>query len=45
MEIEDSNKQDIEEEYEEKEVDYQEEPLSDIEVIKREKNKHKKLQE
>jgi hypothetical protein len=45
MAIEDSNIEDTEEEYEEKEVDYQEELLSDIEVIKREKKKSKNLQE
>jgi hypothetical protein len=43
MEVEDSNKQDIEEEYEETEVDYREELLSVIEVIKREKKKNKNL--
>jgi hypothetical protein len=40
MEIEDSNK----EEYEEAEVDYREEFLSAIEVIRREKKKNKKIQ-
>jgi hypothetical protein len=45
MEIEDSDKEDTEEEYEEAEVDYREELLSAIEVIKREKKKNKKLQE
>jgi hypothetical protein len=44
MALEDSDKEDTEEEYEEAEVDYQEEMLSVIEVIKREKKKNKKLQ-
>jgi hypothetical protein len=45
MEVEDSDKEDTEEEYEEAEVDYREELLSAIEVIRREKKKNKKLQE
>jgi hypothetical protein len=45
MEVEDFDKQDIEEEYEEEEVDYREELLCSIEVIRREKKKNKKLQE
>jgi hypothetical protein len=45
MEIEYSNKEDIEEEYKEGEFDYREELLSVIEVIKRENKKKKKLQE
>jgi hypothetical protein len=45
MEIEDSDKEDTKEEYEEAEVDYREELLSAIEVIKREKKKNKSLQE
>ena len=52
MEVGDSDKEDSEEEYEEAyeeeieeaEVDYQEELLSAIEFIKREKRKNKKLQ-
>jgi hypothetical protein len=51
MAVEDSDKEDFEEEYEEveeeieeAEVDYREEFLSAIEVIKREKRKNKKLQ-
>jgi hypothetical protein len=52
MVVEDSDKEDSEEEYaedkeeyEEAEVDYREELLCVIEVIRREKNKNKKLQE
>jgi hypothetical protein len=49
MEVEDSDKEDSEEEYEEEieevEVDFREELMSVIEVIKREKKKNKKLQE
>jgi hypothetical protein len=51
MEVEDSDKEDseeeyeeAEEEYEEAEVDYREELLCAIEVIRREKKKNKKLQ-
>jgi hypothetical protein len=52
MAVEDSDKEDFEEEYEEAyeeeieeaEVDFREELMSDIEVIRREKNKNKKLQ-
>ena len=48
MAIEDSNKEDSEEEYEEEieeaEVDFREELMSAIEVIRREKKKNKKLQ-
>jgi hypothetical protein len=44
MEIEDSNKEGTEEEYEEEEVDYKEELLSAIEVIKRENKKNMSLQ-
>jgi hypothetical protein len=45
MEIEDSNEEGSKEEYEEEKVDYREELLSAIEVIKREKKKNKSLQE
>jgi hypothetical protein len=50
MAVEDSDKdkeeyEDIEEEYEEAKVDYREELLCAIEVIRREKKKNKKLQE
>jgi hypothetical protein len=45
MEIENSDKEDTKEEYEEAEVDYREELLSAIDVIKREKKKNKSLQE
>ena len=38
MEIKDSDKEDIEEEYEEAKVDYREEFVCAIEVIRREKN-------
>jgi hypothetical protein len=44
MEVEDSNKEDTEEEYEEAKFDYREELLCAIEVIRREKNKNKNLQ-
>jgi hypothetical protein len=44
MEVEDSDKEDTEEEYEEAEFDYREELLCAIEVIRREKKKNKKLQ-
>jgi hypothetical protein len=44
MEVEYFDKEGTEEEYEEVEVDYKEELLSAIEVIKREKKKNKKLQ-
>jgi hypothetical protein len=52
MEVEDSDKEDSEEEYEESyeeeieevEVDFREEIMSAIEVIRREKKKNKKLQ-
>jgi hypothetical protein len=44
MEVEESNEEGSEEEYEEEEVDYREELLSAIEVIKREKKKNKSLQ-
>jgi hypothetical protein len=51
MEVEDSDKEDYKEEYEEAEyeyeeaeVDYREELLCAIEVIRREKKKNKKLQ-
>jgi hypothetical protein len=44
MAVEDSDKEDSEEEYEEVEVDYREELFSAIEVIIREKKKNKKLQ-
>jgi hypothetical protein len=48
MEVEDSNKEDSEEAYEEEieetKVDFREELMSAIEVIKREKKKNKKLQ-
>jgi hypothetical protein len=51
MAVEDSDKEDseeeyeeAEEEYEEEEVDYREELLCAIEVIRREKKKNKKLQ-
>jgi hypothetical protein len=43
VEIEDSDKEETLEEYEEVEVDYREELSSVIEVIKRENNKNKKL--
>ena len=52
MVVEDSDKEDseeeyeeVEEEYEEVEVDYREELMCAIEVIRREKKKNKKLQE
>jgi hypothetical protein len=45
MEIEYPDKEDTKEEYEEAEVDYREESLTSIEVIRREKRKNKKLQE
>jgi hypothetical protein len=45
MEVEDSDEEGTREEYEEAEVDYREELLSAIEVIKREKKKNKSLQE
>jgi hypothetical protein len=52
MVVEDSDKEDteeeyeeVEEEYEEAEVDYPEELLCAIAFIRREKNKNKKLQE
>jgi hypothetical protein len=45
MAVEDSDKEDTEEEYEEAEVDYREELLTAIEVIRREKKKNKKLQD
>jgi len=53
MEVEDSDKEDYEEEYEEAyeqeieeaEVDFREELMSAIEVIRREKKENKKLQE
>ena len=45
MEVENSDKEDTEEEYEEVEVDYREELLCAIEVTRREKKKNKKLQE
>jgi hypothetical protein len=45
MEVEYSNYEGTEEEYEETKVDYREELLSSIEVIKREKKKNKSLQE
>ena len=49
MEVEDSDKEESKEEYEEDieeaEVDFREELMSAIEVIRREKNKNKKLQE
>jgi hypothetical protein len=44
MAVEDSDKEDTEEEYEETKVDYREELLSVIEVIRREKKKKNKLQ-
>jgi hypothetical protein len=44
MAVEDSDKEDTEEEYEEAKVDYREELLCAIEVIRREKKKNKKLQ-
>jgi hypothetical protein len=44
MAVEDSDKEDTEEEYEEAEVDYREEFLCAIEVIRRENKKNKKLQ-
>jgi hypothetical protein len=44
MEVEDSDEEGTEEEYKEAEVDYIEELLSAIEVIKREKKKNKSLQ-
>jgi hypothetical protein len=44
MEVEEYDKEDTEEEYEEAKVDYQEELLCAIEVIRREKKKNKKLQ-
>jgi hypothetical protein len=45
MVVKDFDKEDIEEEYEEAEVDYQEELLCAIEVIRREKKKNMKPQE
>jgi Na+-transporting methylmalonyl-CoA/oxaloacetate decarboxylase gamma subunit len=44
VEVEDSDKEETKEEYEEPNVDYREELLSVIEVIRREKKKNKKLQ-
>jgi hypothetical protein len=44
MEIENYDKEDTEEEYEYEEVDYKEELLSAIDVIKREKKRKKTLQ-
>jgi hypothetical protein len=44
MAVEDSDKEETEEEYEEAEVDYREELLCAIEFIRREKKKKKKLQ-
>ena len=44
MAIEDFDKEDIEEEYEEEKFDYREELLSSIEVIRRENKKNKNLQ-
>jgi hypothetical protein len=44
MEVEEYDKEDTKEEYEEVEVDYREELLCAIEVIRREKKKNKKLQ-
>jgi hypothetical protein len=44
MVVEDSDKEDSEEEIEEAEVDFREELMSAIEVIRREKKKNKKLQ-
>jgi hypothetical protein len=44
MVVDDFDKEDIEEEYEEAEVDYREELLTAIEIIRREKRKNKKLQ-
>jgi hypothetical protein len=44
MVVEDSDEEGSEEEYEEEQVDYKEEFLSAIEVIKREKKKNKSLQ-
>jgi hypothetical protein len=44
MAIEDPDKEDTEEEYEEEKVDYREEFFTAIEAIKREKKKNKKLQ-
>jgi len=43
MVVEESDEEGSEEEYEEEEVDYIEELLSSIEVIKREKKKNKSL--
>jgi hypothetical protein len=43
--VEDSDKEDIEEEYEAVEVDYREELLCSTKVIRRENKKNKKLQE
>jgi hypothetical protein len=43
MEVEDSDKEGIEEEYEEEKFDCREELMSSIEVIKREKKKNKSL--
>jgi hypothetical protein len=44
MAVEDSDKEDTEEENEEAQVDYREEFLTTIEVIRRENRKNKKLQ-
>jgi hypothetical protein len=44
MSVEDFDEEGTEEEYEEAEVDYREELISAIEVIKREKKKNKSLQ-
>jgi len=44
MIVEKSNEEESEKEYEEAEVNLMEEPMSVIEVIKREKKKNKKLQ-
>jgi hypothetical protein len=44
MEVKDSDEEGSDEEYEEGEVDYREELMSSIEVIKREENKNKSLQ-
>ena len=45
MAVEDSDKEDSEEEIEEAEVDFREELMSVIEVNRRENKKNKKLQE
>jgi hypothetical protein len=44
MAVEEFDKEDTEEEYEEAEVDYREELVTSIEVIRRENRKNKKLQ-